>query len=487
MSNLPSCVYSVAQVRELEQKTIHHHNVPSLELMTRAGLAVFGHLRGLWPNAQKIVVFCGAGNNAGDGYIVASLARQAELTVTVFSVVNPQTLKGDALEAYQHYLKMGGVITEINTIEPIEADVIVDALLGTGLNKSVSGQFEQAIWQINTSRIPVIAVDVPSGLNADTGRVMGHAVHASCTVTFIGLKKGLLTGQATDYCGQIFYDSLEVPESVFAEVPCNLYRVKRSNLPQRMKYSYKTNYGHVLVIGGDLGYSGAARLAGEAALRVGAGLVSIATRKEHVSFMNVGRPELMCHGIDSASQLIGLLDKASVIVLGPGLGCSPWAKELGVMAIDAGKPLVIDADGLLLLAHSHMVSARWILTPHSGEAARLLHCHVNDIERDRFAAAKTIQDNYGGITVLKGPGSLIVSDHDIGIVNTGNPGMASGGMGDVLAGVIAGLLAQGFSPKNAAQQGVYLHGLAGDRAALQLSQRGMLASDLMLHLAELMA
>ena len=237
-----------------------------------------------------------------------------------------------------------------------------------------------------------------------------------------------------------------------------------------------------LIVGGDRGYSGAARLAGEAALRVGAGLVSVATRSEHAGLMNLNRPELMCHGVETAGQLAVLLEKASVVVIGPGLGQSDWAKELFMAAINAQKPMIIDADGLNLLARSPERNPDWILTPHPGEASRLLNCSTAEIQQDRFASVSAIQAKYGGIAILKGAGTLIASEDEIAVSTTGNPGMASGGMGDVLAGVIAGLLAQGLSLKNAAQQGVYSHGQAADLAAEKDGERGLLASDLMPYL-----
>jgi NAD(P)H-hydrate epimerase len=249
-----------------------------------------------------------------------------------------------------------------------------------------------------------------------------------------------------------------------------------------MRCAHKGHNGHVLIVGGDKGYSGAARLAGEAALRVGAGLVSIATCSEHAGLMNLNRPELMCHGVESAVQLLPLLEKASVIVLGPGLGQSDWAKELFNTVIDSVKPMLIDADGLNLLAASPSHSDNRVLTPHLGEAARLLKCSTADIQQDRFAAAVTIHAKYGGVVIVKGAGTVIASEHELAVSTTGNPGMASGGMGDVLAGVIGGLLAQGLSLQQAAQQGVYIHGLAADKAAQQDGERGLMASDLMPYL-----
>jgi ADP-dependent NAD(P)H-hydrate dehydratase / NAD(P)H-hydrate epimerase len=240
-----------------------------------------------------------------------------------------------------------------------------------------------------------------------------------------------------------------------------------------------------LVIGGDRGYSGAARMAAEAALRVGAGLVSVATHPEHASLLNITRPELMCHGVENAEQLSHLLEKANAIVIGPGLGQSKWAAELFIAAIKSAKMLVVDADGLNLLAHVPKNQPNWILTPHPGEAARLLHSSSNDVQYDRYASAAAIQAKYGGIAILKGAGTIIASGDDIAVSSTGNPGMASGGMGDVLSGVIAGLLAQGVSHKDSAQQGVYLHGMAADLAAEQGGERGLLASDLMPYLRQL--
>jgi len=220
-------------------------------------------------------------------------------------------------------------------------------------------------------------------------------------------------------------------------------------------------------------------------LRVGSGLVSIATRAEHAGLMNLNRPELMCHGVETAVQLSALLEKVDVVVVGPGLGQSAWAKALFNAAIVSGKPLVIDADGLNLLANSPTTNPDWILTPHPGEAARLLNRSTADVQQDRFAAVLSLQGRYGGVAILKGAGTLIASEQALAVSNTGNPGMASGGMGDVLAGVIAGLLAQGLSLQDAARQGVYNHGLAADLATEKDGERGLLASDLMPYLRQL--
>jgi NAD(P)H-hydrate epimerase len=428
-------------------------------------------------------VFCGSGNNAGDGYIVANLLHNAGLHVCVYSVAYTCQLKGDALTAYQHYTSSHGKVIQYQVGLNFCADVIIDALFGTGLNKTVTGLFAHAIETINQNRAFVMAVDVPSGLNADTGNVMGCAVKANSTVTFIGLKQGLFTGQAADYCGDIVYDSLAIANAVLATEAPSAVRVIPQSLPKRLQASHKGHYGHVLVIGGEHGYSGAARLAGEAALRVGSGLVSVATRSTHAGLINISRPELMCHGVESAEQLLPLLSKISVIAIGTGLGQSDWAIELLITVILATrKPLILDADALNLLARNPIVNPNWILTPHPAEAARLLNCTTDEVQQDRFAAVSALQAKFQGVVILKGAGTLIASDKGIAISNTGNPGMASGGMGDVLTGVLAGLVAQGLSLEQAAQQGVYLHGKAADNAAQAEGERGLLASDLMPYL-----
>jgi ADP-dependent NAD(P)H-hydrate dehydratase / NAD(P)H-hydrate epimerase len=485
MQKLPTALYTSAQVRELDRIVITDCGIPGIELMSRAGNAVFRHLRMKWPEAQTIIVYCGSGNNAGDGYIIAGMALAFGLNVTVYAVTDPEILKDNALIAYKDFIKAKGIVESFRPEKLFNADIVVDALLGTGLNKSVTGIYEQAIQAIKNSHGKVIAVDVPSGLNSDTGSVMGCAVKADCTVTFIGLKQGFYTGMAADNCGEVIYSSLAIPNDVFKSVKSTTYLVVKKSFPPRARCSHKGDNGHVLIIGGDRGYSGATRMASEASLRAGAGLVSIATHPEHSAILNLGRPELMCHGVDCVESLSPLLDKANVVVIGPGLGQSKWAVELFIAAIKSGKPLVIDADGLNLLALTPEKQSIWILTPHPGEAARLLGCTTAVVQQDRYAAATAIQAKYGGIAILKGAGTLIAGSDGIGVSTTGNPGMASGGMGDVLAGVIGGLIAQGFSYKDAAQQGVYLHGMAADLAVEQAGERGLLASDLIPYIRQL--
>lgn len=263
------------------------------------------------------------------------------------------------------------------------------------------------------------------------------------------------------------------------------YNLIKQCLPSRARDGQKGDFGHLLVVGGNHGMAGAARMAAEAGLRVGAGLVSVATRAEHLSVIQQGRPELMCHAIHHSSDILPLLEKSNAVILGPGLGTDTWAKDLFNQIILIKQPLLVDADGLNLLALQPRHSERWILTPHPGEAARLLNTSVGDIQTNRLAAVNAIQSGYGGVCVLKGAGSLIASPDNIWQCQAGNPGMASGGMGDLLSGVIGGLLAQGLSLAHAAAVGVLVHAKAGDLAAAKQGERGLLASDLLLYLQTL--
>jgi NAD(P)H-hydrate epimerase len=314
---------------------------------------------------------------------------------------------------------------------------------------------------------------------------MGNAVKADYTVSFIGLKQGMFTGSAAEYCGNIIFSSLDISKNVYQQVDFASRLIRQCCLPKRHRCAHKGNYGHVLVVGGDAGFTGAIRLAAEASLRIGAGLVSIATRKIHSSFINIGRPELMCYGIEKSDELIPLLAKASVVVIGPGLGQSQWAKALFAQVVTCKKPLLIDADGLNILANNLMHHDDWVLTPHPGEAARLLSCSTIEIADNRFEAVSQLQKKFGGVAVLKGAGTLINNGKETLVSTTGNPGMASGGMGDTLAGMIAGLIAQNMALDVAAWSAVYLHGKAADLCARENGEKGLLASDLMPYIRKL--
>lgn len=484
MNSLPLKLYRAEQARQLDAIAIQQYKIPGFELMGRAGLFAFECMINRFPNIQSVSIFCGSGNNAGDGYVVAGLAKEAGISTIVYSVSPVEKLHGDALTAFQEYKKSNGKVVPFQKEMNCDADLVVDALLGTGLDREVKGVYADAIETINSQQNPVVSLDIPSGLNADTGMGLGNAVLADVTATFIGLKQGLFTGQSKDYCGEILFSSLNVPDGVYREVPHASLRLDQPVIRPRSRSSHKGNHGHVLVIGGDSGFSGAAIMSAEASARAGAGLVSVATRPSHAAFLNINRPELMCHGIDNYEQLEPLLHKATVIAIGPGLGQSEWSRFLFEKTLESDKPMVIDADGLNLLSQEKVTNKNWVLTPHPGEAARMLYCTTPEVQKDRFAAVSAIHQQYGGVSVLKGAGTLICDGREIQVSTTGNPGMASGGFGDVLTGLIAALIAQGLSIEDAAKTSVYLHGEAADLAA-QEGERGLLASDLMPYIRKL--
>ncbi|CAG0940141.1 partial Bifunctional NAD(P)H-hydrate repair enzyme Nnr, partial [Candidatus Brocadiaceae bacterium] len=345
---LPTKLYRNEQIRAFDRLAIEQEGIPSFKLMTRAGYALFQYIRNHYPKAHSFAVFCGSGNNSGDGYIVARLLLREGFKVCIYTVADPEKLRGDALTAYHHYMLEKGELKSFDETEYICADIIIDALFGLGLARPIEGIYAKAVEKINEHHGLVLAIDVPSGINADTGGIMGCAVKADVTVTFIGVPQGLLTGYAPDYCGEIIYASLDIPESVLATQKPSAMRVLPKLLPRRLRCSHKGDYGHVLVIGGDQGYTGAARLAGEAALRCGAGLVSIATRNSHAVLLNAHRPELMCHGVETAEALKILLEKVTVVAIGTGLGQHTWAKTLLTATLNTNKPLIVDADALNL-------------------------------------------------------------------------------------------------------------------------------------------
>lgn len=472
-------LYTVEQVRALDRRAIGDLGISGFELMNRAAAAAFTCLCQQWPHARRIVVFCGPGNNGGDGYLLASLAYGAGLGVEVVELSD--VAHGDAALARDTWLRDAGITHRWHQDSALpHADAYVDALYGTGLNRAPDAASGALIERINASGIPVLALDVPSGLNADTGHCPGSAIRAQVTVSFIAAKRGMYTGQAATKVGALHVDTLGLPGVLWQGMPVDATLLDAMHLPPRARDAHKGDSGHVLAIGGDHGTAGAIRLCGEAALRAGAGLVSIATRSDNLFALNSARPELMPHGVHGPQDLQTLLARATVLAVGPGLGQGAWGHALWLTALDSGKPLVLDADGLNLLAQEpRRFASPVVLTPHPGEAARLLGKSNADVQTDRFAAARELAQRYGAVVVLKGSGSLIANpDGRLDVCIWGNPGMGSGGMGDLLTGVIAALIAQGCSAWDAARIGVGLHARAGDVAARK-GERGLLASDLL--------
>ncbi len=486
MNSLPVDIYTVATVREIDRSAIEDHGIPGYTLMSRAGAAAVAECRARYPEAMRWVIVCGAGNNGGDGYVVARLAAEEGLDATVLALVDPQRLGGDAATAYRDFVASGGSIEPWTGALPAGAELLVDGILGSGLERDVGGEFANAVEAMNAHAAPVAALDIPTGLHGDSGAVMGCAVRAALTVTFVGLKTGLFFGAAPDYVGELVFADLDIPDDAKGGPQAALRRIDTASLaralPPRPRLAHKGDHGHVLIVGGGEGMPGAVRLAGEAALRTGAGLVSVATHPSHAAVLVAGRPELMSHAVSTTDQLRVLLDRADVVAFGPGLGQTDWARGL-FGAVDAcGKPCVWDADALNLLADVPGPGDARIITPHPGEASRLLGSTAAAVQTDRPGALEKLAKTYGGVAVLKGAGSLVSSaDGAPWICTAGNPGMAAAGMGDVLTGVIAALLAQGHAIERAAALGVQVHAMAGDRAALA-GQRGLIAADVIAEL-----
>jgi NAD(P)H-hydrate epimerase len=480
-------LYRAEQVRELDRRAIDEQGIPGYTLMCRAGASVFRRIRSRWPEARRLTVLCGGGNNAGDGYVVARLALDAGLTVQVITLVEPEGLSGDALKAAQDWQALGQTRTAADS--SFSGELIVDALLGTGLDRPAEGRFAELIERANDSALPIVAIDVPSGLDADTGQALGPCIRAALTVSFIGRKRGLFTAAAGDRVGDLAFDALDVPAAVFDQVEPDASLLEadlvQRALPPRAKGTHKGMLGRVLVVGGDHGFCGAPILSGQAALRAGSGLVTLASRPRTASAAVAVQPELMARDVAGPEQLDALLATSDAVALGPGLGRSSWSLALWKAAVAADRALVVDADGLYWLGEQAVARSNWILTPHPGEAARLLGSTVAAVEADRFAAARALARQHQAVVVLKGWGTLIATPEGrVSVCPFGGPAMATAGMGDALTGIISSFLGQGMALDAAAVSGVVAHALAGDRAAR--GRRQILASDLIEQLASVL-
>jgi NAD(P)H-hydrate epimerase len=487
MAEFPVEVYSVATVRAIDRAAIERGGISGYTLMGRAASAALDAIESEFPDARNYQILCGGGDNAGDGYVLARLAAARGIGVRVVELVPAKRLKGDAARACADFATNGRGASPWSGELAASTDLVVDAILGSGLERPVTGMLAEVVAVTNDSQLPVVALDIPTGLHADTGAVLGIAVQADLTITFVGLKAGLLLGEGPGLVGALEFADLGIPDAM-CDGAIPLMRcidsplIKRA-LPRRRRSAHKGNFGHVLVIGGGPGMPGAARLCAEAALRTGAGRVSIATHPAQLAAITAERPEVMVHGVQGADDLDALLAAADVVAFGPGLGQSPWACGLYDTVASAPQATVWDADALNLLAGSMESGApprngQRVFTPHPGEAARLLRLYTKEVQRDRMAAVASLHERLAGVVVLKGARTLVQGgDGPPWVSLAGNPGMAAAGMGDALTGVIAALLAQGLPPELAAAVGVEVHARAGDLAALK-GERGMTALDL---------
>ena len=482
LTGIVARVHTGSETRTFDRRATDEFAIPGIRLMLRAGRVAFDALRARWPDAGCVTVVCGGGNNGGDGYVIAGLAKDAGLDVQLVELADAAQLAGDALTARRFALERLGEGGAEDW--PARGDVIVDALLGTGAQGGVRARYQDAIDRINAAGKPVLAVDVPSGVNADSGGLHTPApVRAALTVTFVAAKIGLVTGAAVDFVGDLIVDDIGVPEAARAEPGVAVLHGAGLAELARRRGAHKGDFGRLLVVGGDADMGGAVALAGEASLRVGAGVVTVATRAGNRAAILSRRPELMVCAADNADALDAALAAATAVAAGPGLGRGAWGESLLAKCLAAGKPLLVDADGLNILAANGGVGLAdlpngAVVTPHPGEAGRLLGHDAGWVQQHRLQAAAELSE-HGAVAVLKGAGTLIAqAGAPRSICLLGNPAMATAGSGDVLAGIVGGLLARGLSALDAAELGVWLHARAGDDAAAAATS-ALLAGDLL--------
>lgn len=496
-ASLTHQTYKVNQLQQYEADAAQAVGINLFQLMERAGAAVYRNIRKYYPSTQQILILSGKGNNGGDGYIVARLAHQAGISVTVVVNATKQEIKGDALKALELLEQWPVTIifaahgSQINdAIASFNGEMILDCIFGIGFCGQLSPAMTQLFLEVNNKNCIKVAVDVPSGLDANLGIVSPLAIKADLTITLIAYKQGLLTGQAANYVGKLHLETLGVNQAFTHLASTTCFRQSLELLPEPIKRqaaSHKGSIGMMLAIGGHRSFTGAICLASEAALRTGAALVGVCCAQDSRSILLSRCPELMM--IASCAQELASathLEKVKAVVIGPGLGRDSWSKALFEWVINFSQCKVIDADALHFLALSPQKFDKWILTPHPGEAAVLLNCTIAEIEADRFSAVRKITQRYGGICVLKGAGTLVSDGQSTWINTTGNSGMASGGMGDVLSGIIGALMLQTTNLYQAARIGVYIHGRAADIIAKKQGQVGILASDLYPEIQRLM-
>ena len=502
-------VVTAAQMRQIDKNTIEGIGIPGIVLMETAGSAIVRSIEQHYPTAQRIGVFVGKGNNGGDGLVIARQLAHAGREVSIFLVSVPETFIGEARTnlniAKNLGLQIEKILTDIESIRTLRCELLVDTIFGTGLRGPVRESIANVINAINDLPIPVLAVDLPSGLDADTGNPLGTCVQADRTVT-IGLpKRGLLIHPGAELAGKLEVVDIGFPQQIIdaQDIKVNWTTAKDAAkwIPPRPPASYKGSFGRVLVVAGSTGMTGAAALASEAALRAGAGLVTLAIPKSLNPILEVKLSEVMTLPLpeteagslteSAAETIIEFAEKTkSVFAIGPGLSQHPETVALVHQLVkenvnqELGLRMVIDADGLNALAHAaeliSLLGKDAVLTPHPGEMARLTNSTIPTLETDRIRTAEEFANQYGVTLVLKGAPTVTAEPSgSIWINSTGNPGMATAGMGDVLTGIIAGLMAQNLSSETAAVLGVYLHGLAGDIAAEKLGWHGLIAGDVL--------
>lgn len=479
-------LYTSEQVYELDRLTIANDKQPGKILMAKAADAVWQQIQSRWSDKNRIVIFAGSGNNGGDAFALANQAQCANYDVTVYALGDLSRQSAESCY-YRLLWEQNGGITETWQEQELEADIIVDGLLGIGLSKVLDEHWQSLIATINSHAAIKVAIDIPSGLNANTGRAMPCAIESDITVSFIGRKLGCYLADGPDFCGERIFADLAVSQSTENRVDAIAYVLDTHNihLPHRRKNnSFKNQYGHVLIIGGAPGMVGAVQLSGISALRCGAGLVSLCVHPDNFVAAASSHAELM---VSTWDELAEQLKRASVVLIGPGLGRCADAKALLESIKGQDLPMVIDADALQSDFIEVIKSSHVVLTPHPGEMARLLGTTADAIQTDRVNALQTITQRWQHTCILKGAGTLIAQgEEQLAVCLNGHAGMATAGMGDVLAGMTAGYLALGLAPIEAAQTAVFIHALAADLFAQEQEGDCLIATDIVERIASVM-
>lgn len=509
-------VTTAKEMQDIDGVTIQRYGVAGIVLMERAGLAVVSKINEFYPD-KKVVVLCGGGNNGGDGFVIARVLHNQGRKVEVYAASGPGKLKGDAKVNYDSAKKFGVIIHPVRKFLShgqarfSQRSLIVDALLGTGLSREVRAPLSDAIRKVNRLSSPVVAVDIPSGVSSDTGQVMGCAVKARHTVTFGLPKRGHLLYPGAEYAGRLYIEDIGFPQRLLHTEKIKTHLVRNEDavslLPERPKYSHKGTYGHVLLVAGSRGKTGAALMAAKACLKGGAGLVTIGVPETLINTFQARVTEEMLLplpdkgdgtiALEAYKAIIGFLkNKGTVLAIGPGLSVNDEISKLvGMLVKESGVPVVIDADGLNAIAGKTGVlkkgRAPVVLTPHPGEMARLLKKRSavsgqqsaadirKQVEEDRIGTVISFAKRTETYVVLKGVPTVTASPEGNAYINsTGNPGMAAAGMGDVLTGLVSAFLAQKLDPARASVLAVHIHGFAGDIAAGRKGERSLMASDI---------
>lgn len=502
-------IVTAEQMRELDRVAIRERGIPGADLMERAGGAVAqcaaemierGGMR------RRVLLFAGKGNNGGDAFVAARRLEGEGIRTRTILLADRTELTGDALENLQRLDEAGAQVAVAKTLDELEElaeeirsfDCVIDGILGTGIKGRVTGFIAEAIFFIAGVRRTVISIDIPSGLDATSGRSHGVAVRASATVTMGLPKTGLVRGDGIEHSGRIRVADIGLPEDCVRSVPSEGDLIVEQDLyslfGHRRRVSHKGDYGRLLIVAGSPGMTGAACIAANAALRSGAGLVTVAVPRSLNPILAVKLTEAMTMPLpetdggtlrgEAADEILRQAERFDCVVVGPGLSRHPeTAQMVRRLVSELEKPMLIDADGLNAIADDPGIVTRSgsprILTPHPGEMARLMHCSTADLLGDRAGAARRFAREHAVVLVLKGSGTIVADPEGKICINaSGNPGMASGGSGDLLSGIIASFHGQGMSPFDAARAGVFVHGDAGDRAALAIGESALIASDI---------